>query len=68
MTEKESTHKVEPKNCAECEYSEITTINKYLRCKLTGNCYVPSVMVDKISEVCPLGLNNSDKANSEEKK
>ena len=45
-----------PKSCSRCIYSSLT-LHNYLRCKLTGNCYIPSVMEDKISEVCPLKLN-----------
>ena len=43
-----------PNNCMECKNSRITLINSYLQCSLTGNCYIPTVMADKISEVCPL--------------
>ena len=44
-----------PKSCSRCIYSSLT-LNNYLRCKLTGNCYIPSVMKNKISEVCPLKI------------
>lgn len=40
-------------SCSTCPCSHIT-MNNYLQCKLTGNCYVPSVMTDKISEECPI--------------
>ena len=49
-------------SCSDCKYSCITPHN-YLKCKITGNCYIPSVMTDKISEYCPLYVmleNDSD--------
>ena len=44
-------------SCFDCKHSRITIMNNYLQCKLTGNCYVPSVMKDRISENCPLYKN-----------
>ncbi len=43
-----------PHNCVECEHSHITIQNNYCQCKVTGNCYSPIIMADKISEDCPL--------------
>lgn len=43
-----------PHNCMECEHSHITILNNYCRCKITGDCYSPIIMADKISENCPL--------------
>lgn len=51
---------MKPRNCMECENSHITIQNGYCQCKLTGNCYIPIVMADKISEVCPLYKEESD--------
>lgn len=47
-------------NCLECKYSHITILNGYCRCKLTGNCYSPIIMADKISEDCPLYKEKSE--------
>ena len=43
-----------PTSCSECEFSRITLVTHYLQCELTGYCYIPEVMTDKISEECPL--------------
>ncbi len=45
---------MKPHNCMECENSHITIQNGYCQCKVTGNCYSPIIMADKISEDCPL--------------
>lgn len=41
-------------NCLECDNSEITILHSYSRCKLTGNCYIPSVVAEKIPNECPI--------------
>ena len=42
-------------SCYDCIHSRIT-IHNYLQCKLTGNCYIPSVMKKegRIGKDCPL--------------
>lgn len=41
-------------SCAECIASEITLINEYRRCKITGNCYTIIRTSDQIPNDCPL--------------
>lgn len=41
-------------SCSSCRHSELTLDKEYLRCKLNGNCYIPSIMKDRISNDCPL--------------
>lgn len=49
--------KMKSLSCFDCKNSHITIMNNYLQCKLTGNCYIPSVMKNRISEDCPLYKN-----------
>lgn len=45
-----------PANCSSCPESAITFDSKYLRCKLSGGCYIPCMVKERRPNDCSLKL------------